>query len=119
MPLGVPQRVTEAQLGFPSPLWTRNDETRVSESLNAIRAIAKNPAVLLCDEPTGALDSTTGVVVLEALERANRDLGATTVIITHNADIARMADRVLQLRDGCIVSEVRNETKTAARDIVW
>jgi putative ABC transport system ATP-binding protein len=83
------------------------------------RAIAKNPAVLLCDEPTGALDSTTGVVVLEALERANRELGATTVIITHNADIARMADRVVHLRDGQIVSEERNDVKTAAKDIVW
>lgn len=83
------------------------------------RAIAKNPAVLLCDEPTGALDSTTGVVVLEALERANRELGATTVIITHNADIARMADRVIHLRDGQIVNVERNEVKTAAKDIVW
>lgn len=83
------------------------------------RAIAKNPAVLLCDEPTGALDSTTGVVVLEALERANRELGATTVIITHNADIARMADRVVHLRDGQIVSEERNKIKTPAKDIVW
>ena len=83
------------------------------------RAIAKNPAVLLCDEPTGALDSTTGVVVLEALERANRELAATTVIITHNADIARMADRVIHLRDGQIVSVERNEVKTAAKDIVW
>lgn len=83
------------------------------------RAIAKNPAVLLCDEPTGALDSTTGVVVLEALERANKELGATTVIITHNADIARMADRILHLRDGKIVSEERNESKTPAKDITW
>jgi putative ABC transport system ATP-binding protein len=83
------------------------------------RAIAKNPAVLLCDEPTGALDSNTGVVVLEALERANKELGATTVIITHNADIARMADRILHLRDGKIVSEERNETKTPAKDITW
>ena len=83
------------------------------------RAIAKNPAVLLCDEPTGALDSSTGVVVLEALERANRELSATTVIITHNADIARMADRVIHLRDGQIVSVERNEVKTAAKDIVW
>jgi len=83
------------------------------------RAIAKNPAVLLCDEPTGALDSTTGDVVLEALELANRELGATTVIITHNADIARMADRIVQLRDGQIISEERNEVKTAAKDIVW
>ena len=66
------------------------------------RAIAKNPAVLLCDEPTGALDSATGVVVLEALEKVNRELGTLTVLITHNAGIADMADRVIRLSDGRI-----------------
>ena len=66
------------------------------------RAIAKRPAVLLCDEPTGALDSATGVVVLEALELVNRELGTTTAIITHNADIAQMADRVVRLSGGLI-----------------
>ena len=64
------------------------------------RATAKNPAVLLCDEPTGALDSATGILVLEALERINRELGTTTVIISHNADIAGMADRVIRLSSG-------------------
>ena len=83
------------------------------------RAIAKNPSVLLCDEPTGALDSATGSLVLEALERANRTLGTTTVVITHNSDIARMADRVLQMRDGRIVSQERNPTKKSAKDINW
>jgi putative ABC transport system ATP-binding protein len=68
------------------------------------RAIAKNPAVLLCDEPTGALDSATGVVVLEALERVNRELGTTTAVITHNAVIALMAHRVIRLADGRIAS---------------
>ncbi|MDP2107968.1 MAG: ABC transporter ATP-binding protein, partial [Rhodocyclaceae bacterium] len=67
------------------------------------RAIAKNPAVLLCDEPTGALDSQTGVVVLEALEKVNQTLGTLTVLITHNAGIAAMANRVIRLSDGHIV----------------
>jgi putative ABC transport system ATP-binding protein len=83
------------------------------------RAIAKNPSVLLCDEPTGALDSDTGGVVLEALERANREIGTTTVIITHNSDIAAMADRVLQMRDGRITSQDRNAVKKAATEIRW
>ncbi|MBT8151746.1 MAG: ABC transporter ATP-binding protein, partial [Gammaproteobacteria bacterium] len=66
------------------------------------RAIAKKPQVLLCDEPTGALDSKTGVVVLEALQRINEELGTSTAIITHNADIAAMADRVIEMSDGRI-----------------
>jgi putative ABC transport system ATP-binding protein len=83
------------------------------------RAIAKNPSVLLCDEPTGALDSSTGVVVLEALERANRELGTTTVIITHNADIQGMADRVMHVHDGLIDKVEENTTKKAARELSW
>ncbi|MFZ5484468.1 MAG: ABC transporter ATP-binding protein [Pseudomonadota bacterium] len=83
------------------------------------RAIAKRPAVLLCDEPTGALDSATGVVVLEALETANRELGTLTVLITHNADIAAMADRVIRLSDGRIVEVHGNAVKKSARDLVW
>jgi putative ABC transport system ATP-binding protein len=83
------------------------------------RAIAKNPAVLLCDEPTGALDSKTGVLVLEALERANQQLGTTTALITHNAGIAAMADRVVQIMDGRISSVTRNPGRLPARDLVW
>ncbi len=83
------------------------------------RAIAKNPAVLLCDEPTGALDSATGVIVLEALEKVNRELGTLTVLITHNAGIADMADRVIRLSDGRIVEERRNATKRAAHELSW
>ena len=83
------------------------------------RAIAKNPAVLLCDEPTGALDSATGVIVLEALEKVNRALGTLTVLITHNAGIADMADRVIRLSDGHIVEERRNPVKRAASELSW
>ena len=83
------------------------------------RAIAKNPAVLLCDEPTGALDSATGVIVLEALEKVNRELGTLTVLITHNAGIADMADRVIRLSDGHIAEERRNTVKKAAHELSW
>jgi putative ABC transport system ATP-binding protein len=83
------------------------------------RAIAKNPEVLLCDEPTGALDSATGIVVLEALERVNRELGTTTVIITHNADIAGMADRVIHLSSGLISEIISNTMKKSPRELHW
>jgi putative ABC transport system ATP-binding protein len=83
------------------------------------RAIAKNPAVLLCDEPTGALDSATGVVVLEVLEKVNRELGTLTVLITHNVGIADMADRVIRLSDGKIVEIHENTAKKQARELAW
>ncbi|MEM9554189.1 MAG: ABC transporter ATP-binding protein [Acidobacteriota bacterium] len=83
------------------------------------RAIAKRPDVLLCDEPTGALDISTGVLVLEAIERVNRELGTTTAVITHNAAIAAMADRVIALADGRIADEQRNEAKVSPRELSW
>ncbi|HEX5754843.1 MAG TPA: ABC transporter ATP-binding protein [Arenimonas sp.] len=83
------------------------------------RAIAKRPDVLLCDEPTGALDCETGVRVLEALERIHHDTGALTVVITHNAVIADMADRVIRLSDGRIAGEVRNATRRPASELRW
>jgi putative ABC transport system ATP-binding protein len=83
------------------------------------RAIAKRPDLLLCDEPTGALDSQTGVLVLEAVERIHAELGTTTVLITHNAVIADMADRVLVMGDGRIHSERRNAQRRAARELTW
>lgn len=83
------------------------------------RAIAKRPAVLLCDEPTGALDSATGIKVLEALERVNRDLGTTTALITHNAGIADMADRVLLMSDGVITQVDRNVHKKSPNELSW
>jgi putative ABC transport system ATP-binding protein len=84
------------------------------------RAIAKRPAVLLCDEPTGALDISTGIVVLEALERVNAELGTTTVVITHNAAIAAMADRVIRLADGRVTSnELSTGGRRHARELTW
>ena len=84
------------------------------------RAIAKRPSVLLCDEPTGALDISTGIVVLEALARVNAELGTTTVVITHNAAIASMADRVIRLADGRVTAvEDRTERKLAPHELSW
>ncbi|OPY89658.1 MAG: putative ABC transporter ATP-binding protein [Syntrophaceae bacterium PtaU1.Bin231] len=83
------------------------------------RAISKKPEVLLCDEPTGALDSKTGIVVLEALERVNRELCTATVIITHNVDIAAMADRVIYLSNGRISEVKRNAVKKQPSELEW
>jgi putative ABC transport system ATP-binding protein len=83
------------------------------------RAIAKRPDVLLCDEPTGALDVHTGIVVLEAIERINHELGTTTAVITHNAVIAGMADRVISLSDGKVAHVSRNASKVAASGLQW
>ena len=83
------------------------------------RAIAKRPAVLLCDEPTGALDITTGALVLEALDIVNRKLGTATVVITHNVAIAGMADRVVRLADGRVVGVQVNTHKTPVRELQW
>jgi ABC-type polar amino acid transport system ATPase subunit len=83
------------------------------------RAISKNPSVLLCDEPTGALDSKTGIVVLQALERINRELGTATAIITHNVDIAGMADRVIHLSNGRIAEVTENKVKKSASELQW
>ena len=83
------------------------------------RAIAKNPQVLLCDEPTGALDSATGIRVLQALTEVNRRVGATTLVITHNAAIRDIADRVVRFADGRIVEETRNSARRAPEDVTW
>ena len=83
------------------------------------RAIAKRPAVLLCDEPTGALDISTGVVVLEALARVNAELGTTTVVITHNAAISSMADRVIRLADGRVTTIDERTEKSSPHELTW
>ena len=83
------------------------------------RAIAKQPEILLCDEPTGALDSKTGVLVLDAIERVNLELGTSTALITHNTVIAGMADRVVHIADGAIASIERNPRRTPVHELVW
>jgi putative ABC transport system ATP-binding protein len=99
---------------FPSQL-SGGEQQRVAIA----RAIAKRPDVLLCDEPTGALDVATGIVVLDAIDRVNRELGTTTAVITHNAAVAGMADRVLTMADGHLSGSRRNATRIAARDLSW
>ena len=99
---------------FPSQL-SGGEQQRIAIA----RAIAKRPDILLCDEPTGALDYATGKVVLEAIARVNRELGTTAVVITHNAPIARIADRVLRLADGCIASMETNAAKLTPGEITW
>lgn len=99
---------------FPSQL-SGGEQQRVAIA----RAIAKRPDVLLCDEPTGALDVATGVLVLEAIDRINRELGTTTVVITHNVVIADMADRVIALSNGLIASTRRNARKTPPAQLHW
>jgi putative ABC transport system ATP-binding protein len=99
---------------FPSQL-SGGEQQRVAIA----RAIAKRPDVLLCDEPTGALDAETGKVVLEALVRINEELGTATAVITHNVSIAQLADRVLRMRSGQIVEETRNATKLRPEQVEW
>jgi len=106
--------LTSRMSHFPSEL-SGGEQQRVAIA----RAIAKRPEVLLCDEPTGALDSKTGVQVLEALDQINRDFGTTTVVITHNAEIRRMAHRVVRFQDGSIVDLEVNTDRIAPAEIVW
>ncbi len=99
---------------FPSQL-SGGEQQRVAIA----RAIAKRPQLLLCDEPTGALDYATGKLVLEVIARINRELGTTAVVITHNAAIAGMADRVLRLADGRIASEERPARRLSPAELAW
>jgi putative ABC transport system ATP-binding protein len=99
---------------FPSQL-SGGEQQRVAIA----RAIAKRPDVLLCDEPTGALDFATGKVVLEALAHVNQELGTTTAVITHNAAIARMANRVVRISSGEIVELYENQVKAKPEELVW
>lgn len=99
---------------FPSQL-SGGEQQRVAIA----RAIAKRPSVLLCDEPTGALDVHTGVLVLEAIQRANQQLGTTAAVITHNAVIASMADRVIHISDGRISSIDHNRQKLDPSQLQW
>jgi putative ABC transport system ATP-binding protein len=108
--VGLEQRLNH----FPSQL-SGGEQQRVAIA----RAVAKRPDVLLCDEPTGALDYETGKVVLEVIARVNRELGTTAVVITHNAAIAGMADRVMRLANGRIVSVEKNPRKLTPSELSW
>ncbi len=108
--VGLADRATH----FPAQL-SGGEQQRVAIA----RAIAKRPRLLLCDEPTGALDSKTGILVLEAIEHVNTELGTTTALITHNASIAALADRVISLADGRISEMRTNEVRAAAASITW
>jgi len=99
---------------FPSQL-SGGEQQRVAIA----RAIAKRPKVMLCEEPTGALDSQTGVMVLEALDEVNRELGTTTLLITHNVVIADMADRLLRFADGALVEDRANPNRVAPSALQW
>lgn len=99
---------------FPSEL-SGGEQQRVAIA----RAVAKRPDVLLCDEPTGALDFKTGRLVLSVLEKVNRELGTTTAIITHNAPIAALADRVVTLSGGLVKEDVENPNRRTSDEIVW
>jgi putative ABC transport system ATP-binding protein len=106
--------LSDRQDHFPSQL-SGGQQQRVAIA----RAIAKRPEVLLCDEPTGALDVRTGITVLEAIERVNRELGTLTVLITHNTILADMAHRVIQLRDGRVVDIRVNAERRAVGSLAW
>ncbi|MBN1929171.1 MAG: ABC transporter ATP-binding protein [Chlorobiaceae bacterium] len=99
---------------FPSQL-SGGEQQRVAIA----RAVAKRPELLLCDEPTGALDYSTGKLVLEVIEKVNRELGTTTLVITHNVSIAGMADRVITLRSGEVIEDRRNEEKISPSELSW
>jgi putative ABC transport system ATP-binding protein len=118
-PLSPEEALTIVDLGhrldhFPSQL-SGGEQQRVAIA----RAIAKRPSALLCDEPTGALDVATGIVVLDALAHVNAEVGTTTVVITHNAAIAGMADRVVRLADGRITATEKNARKISPRELIW
>ena len=106
--------LTERMDHFPAQL-SGGEQQRVAIA----RAVAKRPDLLLCDEPTGALDYKTGLLVLEVIERVNRELGTATVVITHNAPIAAMADRIVTLADGRILSDHPNAARKPIAEIAW
>ncbi|MDI9493515.1 MAG: ABC transporter ATP-binding protein [Bacillota bacterium] len=99
---------------FPSQL-SGGEQQRVSIA----RAIAKNPDLLLCDEPTGALDYNTGIAIMALLSKLNREMGKTLIVITHNSDIALMADRVIRMRSGRIIENTVNKNPVKAEEIKW
>ncbi len=99
---------------FPAQM-SGGEQQRVSIA----RAVAKNPEILLCDEPTGALDFNTGITILSLLRKVNKEMGKTVIVITHNSDIAYMADRVIKMRSGKIIEDYNNKNPMAVEEIKW
>jgi len=106
--------LTERMHHFPAQL-SGGEQQRVAIA----RAVAKQPKILLCDEPTGALDFKTGIRVLEVIDEVNRSLGTTTALITHHAPIAAMADRIVSLSDGRVASDITNDEKVSPAELTW
>ena len=106
--------LSDRQDHFPSQM-SGGEQQRVAIA----RAIVKKPEILLCDEPTGALDASTGRVVLAVLDRVNRELGASIAVVTHNAPIAQMADRVVTMADGLIATMTENRERIAPTEVTW
>ncbi len=106
-------------------LWDRQDHfpSQMSggeqQRISIARAVAKNPEILLCDEPTGALDYETGISILSLLKKVNQDMKKTVILITHNADIAQMADRVIKMRSGEIIEDFINLNPLSVEEIKW
>ena len=106
--------LSERMASFPTQL-SGGEQQRVAIA----RAIAKNPKLLLCDEPTGALDSVTGQRIIELLQKTCKEMGMTTVLITHNAVIADIADKIIKIKNGTVVDVIRNKNPKKAAEIVW
>ena len=106
--------LSERMANFPAQL-SGGEQQRVAIA----RAIAKNPKILLCDEPTGALDSDTGQRIIALLQRTCKDMGMTTVLITHNTVISEIADKVIKVKNGTVKSVVVNDSPKSAEEIVW
>src|SRR5262249_3260332 len=106
--------LSERRDHFPSQM-SGGEQQRVAIA----RAIVKRPEILLCDEPTGSLDAKTGRLVLEVLDKVNRDLGTSIAVVTHNASIAQMADRVVTMADGRIASDMPNRQRKPPSEVSW
>ncbi len=106
--------LSERMASFPTQL-SGGEQQRVAIA----RAIAKNPKLLLCDEPTGALDSVTGQRIIELLQKTCKEMGMTTVLITHNAVIADIADKIIKIKNGTVVDVIKNKNPKKAAEIVW
>ena len=118
-PLSATKMLSEVGLAYHAKKFQSELSGGEQQRVSIARALAKNPKILLCDEPTGALDSATGVLVLKLLLRMAREYGKTIVIVTHNQNIAKMADTVIRVKNGKVISVTEQENPASADDIDW